>query len=141
MKIEIDKPVVPQFVAEWIESNSSGFNIRGALEGIDSWTTPDILDWCRKVDGELSYKTLVTAYLYGYEVEKEPLCYAKIKGWELATSKSVFWNYRSIIESPMLPRLYTGDKEDKVFVKTKMTTEKWNKVGINDTNADFEEVE
>lgn len=56
MKIEIEKPVIPQFVADWIESNSSGFNIRGALEGIDSWTTPDILDWCRKVDSELSYK-------------------------------------------------------------------------------------
>lgn len=140
MKIEIEKPVIPQFVADWIESNSSGFNIRGALEGIDSWTTPDILDWCRKVDGELTFKTLVTAYLYGYDVEEEPLYCAKIKGWELNTSGNVFWNYRYNVERLILSKLFVASKENVGSFKTKMTIEDWNKIGINDTNADFEEV-
>lgn len=86
-------------------------------------------------------KTLVTAYLYGYEVEKEPLYYAKIKGWELATSKSVFWNYRYIVERPILSKLFVGGKVSTDSFKTKMTIEQWNKVGINGTNADFEKVE
>lgn len=141
MKIEIDKPVIPQFVADWIESNSSGFNIRGILEDINGWDTPDIINWCRKVDSELSYKTLVTAILYGYEVEQEPRYYAKIKGWELATSKSTFWNYRYIIERPILSKLYVGAKESVDSFKTKMTKEEWNKLGINETNADFEKAE
>ena len=79
--------------------------------------------------------------MYGYEVEQEPLYYAKIKGWALAESERAFWNYRLNVLSPMLPRLYAGRKEDEVFVKTKMTIEEWNGIGINDTNADFEEVE
>lgn len=39
----------------------------------------------------------------------------------------------------MHPRLYTGSKEEDGFVRTKMTIQYWNKVGINDTNAVFEE--
>lgn len=138
MKIEIDKPVIPQFVADWIESNSSGFNIRGILEDINGWDTPDIINWCRKVDSELSYKTLVTAYLYGYEVEKEPLYYAKIKGWELINCEidNVYWNLGD-------GDLYVSDNShlDYCGYYTKLTKEDWGKVGINDTNADFEEME
>jgi len=135
MKIEIDKPVIPQFVADWIESNSSGFNIRGALEEIDSWTTPDILDWCRKVDGELSYKTLVTAYLYGYEIEQDPRYYAKIKGWEISEG-NIHWD--AIVKEKVV---FPQDKSHVGLRKTKLTKAEWNKLGINETNADFEKVE
>lgn len=141
MKIEIEKPVIPQFVAVWIEQlYGQGFNSDDLLEALFSrnYEVAELKIFRWFIDDK---ERAVIAILYGYEIEQEPIYYAKIKGWELATSKSVFWNYLSFIESPMLPRLYTGDKEDKVFVKNKMTTEKWNKVGINDTNADFERVE
>lgn len=141
MKIEIDKPVIPQFVADWIERLPAYYNVRGALDIVGEDNAKDILDWCRDVDNYLTYKTLVTAYLYGYEVEQAPLYYAKIKGWELATSKSTFWNYRYIIERPILSKLYVGAKESVDSFKTKMTKEEWNKLGINETNADFEKVE
>lgn len=140
MKIEIDKPVIPQFVAEWIERAPKNRNIKGLLEDINSWEEPEIMEWCRNVDDGLNFKTLVTACLYGYEVE-QPLYYAKIKGWELATSKSVFWNYRYIVERPILSKLSVGGKVSTDSFKTKMTIEQWNKIGINDTNADFEKVE
>src|SRR5699024_7147723 len=74
------------------------------------------------------------------KVEQKQLYYAKIKGWELATTTITFWNYRHSIESPMLSKLYVGGKEGVDSFKTKMTKEEWNKVGINDTNADFEVV-
>ncbi|WP_048728758.1 DUF1642 domain-containing protein [Carnobacterium sp. 1290_CSPC] len=137
MKIEIEKPVIPKFVADWIESNASGFNIRGILDDINNWDTPDILSWCRKVDGELSYKTLVTAYLYGYEVEEEILYYARMKGSNLVMD-DIYTYWRKALG---VSKLGLGCKQhEDVLVKTKMTKEEWNKLGINDTNADFEEV-
>lgn len=141
MKIEIENPVVPQFVADWIEQlRGQDFNSVDLLEAVflRNYDIAElkILKWF-----DDNKERAIAAILCGYEVEQEPLYYAKIKGWELASSRSVFWNYHSIIESPMLPRLYTGDKEDKVYIKTKMTIEDWNKRGINDTNADFEEAD
>ena len=155
MKIEIEKPVVPQWFDDWYKTfdgnkpvalyhlNRTGWGY--GLTDDNDCEVDGFADKLKDLFGDFSYgdaqEYLSKAILLGYEVKKEPLYYAKIKGWKLATSKSTFWNYRSIIESPMLPRLYTGDKEDKVFVKTKMTMEKWNGIGINGTNADFERVE
>ena len=142
MKIEIEKPVIPQFVADWIEeekrcttfhkSFSRAINL---IKHDEEWR-----EWEYEV-GNRWARSVATAWLYGYEVEQEPLYYAKIKGWELASSRSVFWNYRHIIERPILSKLYVGGKEGVGSFKTKMTKEEWNKVGINDTNADFEEAE
>ena len=140
MKIEIDKPVVPKLVADWIEQlYGQGFNSDDLLESLfaRNYEVAElrIFDWFTD-DKERA----VTAILYGYEVEPEPLYYAKIKGWELATTTITFWNYRHIIERPILSKLYVGGKEGVDSFKTKMTKEEWNKVGINDTNADFEVV-
>lgn len=66
--------------------------------------------------------------------------YARIKGWELTEDECAFWKSCIITENPILPRLYTGNKEEDGFVRTKMTIEEWNEIGINDTNAEFEEV-
>ena len=141
MKIEIDKPVIPQFVADWIEQlHGQGFNSDDLLEILFSRNYEvaelRIFDWF--VDDK---ERAVAAILYGYGVEKEPLYYAKVKGWNLTNNKNVFWNYRSLLLSPMLSRLYFGDKESNDIVKTKLTKEEWNELGINDTNADFEGVE
>ena len=142
MKIEIVKPVIPQFVSDWIEQEKKCTTFHKSFSRANNLVKhdEDWREWECEVGNRWS-KIVATAWIHGYEVEQEPLYYAKIKGWELASSRSVFWNYHSIIESPMLPRLYTGDKEDKVYIKTKMTIEDWNKRGINDTNADFEEVD
>ena len=141
MKIEIEKPFIPQFVADWIEQlYGQGFDSDDLLETLFSRNYEvaelRIFDWFTD-DKERA----IAAILYGYEIEQEPSYYAKIKGWELAESERAFWNYRLIVGSPMLPRLYAGGKEDGVFVKNKMTIEEWNGIGINDNNADFDEVE
>lgn len=139
MKIEIDNPVIPQFVADWIEIYVEyGYDLYRALKKMEN----NARHWERTYDWyQNNTLEFVLAYLtQEYEIEEGPLYYAKIKGWELATSKSTFWNYRYIVERPILSKLYVGGKESVDSFKTKMTIEDWNKVGINDTNADFEEV-
>ena len=139
MKIEIEKPVIPQFVADWLETmylrKGDKYPVLGLVFGRGSVIDEPVYNWV--VDNK---DTFILAVVHGYEIE-HPLYYAKIKGWELTKGESVFWNYRLPIADPMPPRLYTSGKEDGFFVKNKMTIEEWNEVGINNTNADFEVVE
>jgi len=141
MKIEIDKPVIPQFIADWIEKEKTYSPFDKSFARVINLVNrdKDWIKWKYEVDGRWS-RILATAFLHGYEVEKEPLYYAKIKGWELTKGESIFWNYRSVLLSPMLSRLYVGDKESNDIVKTKLTKEEWDELSINDTNADFREV-
>ena len=157
MKIEIEKPVVPQWFDDWykdVPTEQDGYDATKEEHAIQlisqvGWGNElykSMSNLKREHDEErvgyvLDNKIkLFHAILFGYEVEKEPLYYAKIKGWELAASESSFWNYRSVVESPALPRLCSGGKEEDVFTKTRMTKSEWNALGIDDTNADFEEV-
>jgi len=141
MKIEINKPVIPQFVADWIEKERTYSPIHKSFPKAVDLVNRDEnwRNWTNEVGSSWS-RILATAWVNGYGVEQDALYYAKIKGWELTDVESEFWNYRLIIADPMPPRLYTGGKEDGFFVRTKMTIEEWNKVGINNTNADFEKV-
>lgn len=140
MKIEIEKPVIPRFVSDWIDSfydeGGSKYDVIGSIFVYSSKYDKTVHDWF--ADNKDDF---ITAVMHEYDIQKEPLYYAKIKGWELLTSKSTFWNYYHIIERPILSKLCIGSKESIVSFKTKMTKEQWNKLGINDTNADFEEVE
>ena len=136
MKIEIDKPVIPKFVADWIEQlYGQGFysdDLLGALFSrnydvaelkIFEWFTDD-------------KERAVTAILYGYEVEQEPLYYAKIKGWEHVGTSSYYFGYDE--DNDSLEVTYLNCNYRFAFSLTK---KHWNKLGINNTNADFKAVE
>lgn len=155
--IEIEKPIVPQWFDEWYKTfNNNGGNNAQALYYLNRTGWGHALIDGNECEVEGYYEELHTlfgdcgyedakeylskAIIVGYEVEQEPLYYAKVKGWNLTNNKNVFWNYRSALLSPMLSRLYIGDKESNDIVKTKLTKEEWNELGINETNADFEEV-
>lgn len=159
MKIEIDKPVVPVWFDDWYKTfNNNGGNNAQALYYLNRTGWGHALIDGNKCEVEGYYEKLHTlfdfvyedakeylskAIIVGYEVEQEPLYYARIKGWELTEDECTFWNYRVLITNitPSTSRLYTGDKEQEdFFIITKMTIEEWNEVGINDTNADFEKV-
>ena len=136
MKIEIEKPVISQFVADWIEQlYGQGFNSDDLLEVLFSRNYEvaelKIFDWFTD-DKERA----VTAILYGYGVEKEPLYYAKIKGWEHVGTSSYYFGYDE--DNDSLEVTYLNCNYRFAFSLTK---KHWNKLGINDTNADFEEVE
>lgn len=152
MKIKIDKPVVPKWFDDWYKAmkyaEHSDVFILKVISSVNRYG-----GYCDYSRDNVFFNTdqftyisenstnVINAIQFGYEVEQEPLYYAKIKGWELSTSKSTFWNYRYIVERPILSRLFVGSKESADSFKTKMTIEQWNEAGINETNADFEKVE
>lgn len=71
------KPVVPQFVADWIEEcKDDDFHLFGAMEGISS--NQKKLDyWFREDD---NMEIFARAWLDGYTVEKEKRYRVRIKG-------------------------------------------------------------
>src|SRR5699024_10898326 len=155
--IEIEKPIVPQWFDEWYKTfNNNGGNNAQALYYLNRTGWGHALIDGNECEVEGYYEELHTlfgdcgyedakeylskAIIVGYEVEQEPLYYAKIKGWELITDGNVFWNYSSTIFNPLFGQVYIDNREDDDTVKTKLTKEEWNKLGINDINAEFYEV-
>ena len=135
MKIEIEKPVVPQFVADWIESlydeGGSEYTAIGIMLGFTSKHDKPVHDWF-----VYNKDTFINAVLYGYEVEQQPLYYAKIKGWEHIGTSSYYFGYDE--DNYSLEVTYLEGNYHFAF---SLTHEHWNKLGINATNADFEAVE
>lgn len=79
---EPQKPVVPKFVAEWIELCKEKADLISCLSGSYEYgdnqykrITEDE-DWLFEADHQ---ELVARAWLYGYEVEKEPLYYVKLK--------------------------------------------------------------
>ena len=138
MKIEIEKPFVPQFVADWIEQlYGQGFNSDDLLEALFSRNYEvaelKIFEWFTD-DKERA----IIAVLYGYGVDREPRYYAKIKGWELIHIEAVKAYWCLDIDDLFIS---TNGDLDIGEDHTKMTKTEWNEIGINDSNADFEKVE
>lgn len=157
MKIEIDKPIVPQWFDDWYKT-FEGDNNRalyylarvGWGYGLTYSNDEEIEDYHNKLfhvlgDYEIVREYLSKAIIVGYEVE-QPLYYAKIKGWELTRDKQadMYWmidkqdNKLFVDSSPVIIIDRLGGECGYV---TKMTIEEWNNLGIDGRNADFEEVE
>lgn len=134
MKIEIEKPVVPRFVADFIEKNKL-FNVRGILSKIDPFEETNVYEWCETVDEEHTYQTLITAILFGYEVEEESLYYAKNK------LTGQYLGNKDIGIGSCIPQPYWFFDKDHLQIE-KLPKEVFKRVyDLDDTNADFEEVE
>ena len=134
MKIEIEKPVIPQFVADWIESlydeGGSEYTAIGIMFGFTSKHDKPVHDWF-----VYNKDTFITAVIFGYEVEKEPLYYAKSKlTGQYLGNKDI--GIGSCVQQPF----WFFDKGHLQIEK--LTKEVFKKVyGLDDTNADFVEVE
>lgn len=70
-----EKPVVPDFIAEWIEEakNKQGYNVVGAVNNAPSG---DVENWLILENVEIFTK----AWVNGYTVEKEPRYTVRVKG-------------------------------------------------------------
>lgn len=79
-----EKPVVPQFVADWYERNKDSFNfylvevINNIPYGADEEDFSDFEKWIDDEDDSLTI--LVNMHQFGYEVGKEPRYTVKMKG-------------------------------------------------------------
>lgn len=78
---EPEKPIIPQFVADWLEvcKENLGFGLSSAM----SHSTSAMKKQPNKVKGWFNLKdnqeTFAKAWLYGYEVEKEKLYTVRLK--------------------------------------------------------------
>lgn len=75
---EPQKPVVPQFVSDWIEEcKNDDFHLFGAMEGI-SLNQKKLDYWFREDD---NMELFARAWLDGYEVEEEKIYTVKVKAF------------------------------------------------------------
>lgn len=153
-------PVIPSFVAEWIEgnkqveekwndySNEDAMNDTIHFTIYNLFTDPTtnshvelrkpVLKWLSFDRG--NYFKLINAVRYDYEVAEEQKYFAKIKGHENISSDDKYWNYCITDES-----LDIGDNKVHADVLAEYvlsaTKDEWENLGINDDNADFVLVE
>ncbi len=73
-KIEPEKPVIPQFVAEWIEKNKKRFPSLYNVYRCIGFNNINVDNWISKNPDKFAH-----AWLDGYEVEKEKLYTAEFK--------------------------------------------------------------
>lgn len=80
---ELNKPVVPQFVADWYEKhkNDIEFGIWNYLYAFDSQKEDEFKKWFDDSKTK-QFQTLVNMHQFGYEVEEEKRYYVRFKGME-----------------------------------------------------------
>ena len=126
---EPEKPVVPQFVADWYEEHKDNFEYSVqclCVQGCEPVRQIDI--WFDNDDNK-PIVTLVKIKLFGYEVEKEKLYLASFRD----TNQYLGWNER-LGEWFMSCSPFTSGVEQ--------TQETWESVGIwNNPAFEIKEVE
>lgn len=88
---EPQKPIIPQFVADWIEKIKKELSLRKAMS--QGYAPHEVDSWLREMDQDgacLNQELFARAWLDGYEVEKEPKYTVKIKSTKCSTTSLVF---------------------------------------------------
>lgn len=78
-----EKPVVPQYVADWYEGHKGNLN-REIWEYLTNWDDGqwnDFKQWMYPCDSSNAIQILVNMHQFGYEVEKEKRYRVDIKGF------------------------------------------------------------
>ena len=131
---ELHKPaVIPRYVAEWIIRHRDIYDLYPALRMLENNTFVwgEIYEWYR-----MNTHKFVNAYLTGeYEVDEEPMYYALVKGHELMGSNLKYWTM-GIYQCGL--RILERDVDQDLY-SNKKTKFEWAELGVNDSNADFEE--
>lgn len=74
-----EKPVVPQYVADWYEENKEDFDYN-LWDYLTSWEQQKGDDFKEWINNNNTFQTLVNMDQFGYEVEKEPRYTVRLKG-------------------------------------------------------------
>ena len=99
---EPERPVVPQFVADWYEENKNDFEYNLYRLCIDFYGRKlheDLHEWF-KFDKNKPIETLILMHKFGYEVEKEKLYIAKNKITNSYLGKNGGWSHYGRACSP-----------------------------------------
>ena len=70
---EPEKVTIPQFVADWIEVAKPTYSLYGAMV----YGSPGVNKWLENWNNQ---ETFALAWIFGYEVDKEPKYIVKLKG-------------------------------------------------------------
>ena len=128
---EPERPVVPQFVADWYEEHKDYFesNLYNLCVNFHKRKLPDDLHGWFTKNNNKPIETLVMMHKFGYEVEKEKLYLASFRD----TNQYLGWNER-LGEWFMSCSPFTSGVEQ--------TQETWEGVGIwNNPAFEIKEVE
>lgn len=115
---EPQKPVVPQFVADWYEENKDEFeanlyrcayNIPSSFDGAK---LNEFERWFLTA-GTKPFQTLVNMHQFGYEVEKEKRYLVKIKG--------ICGNHETLNREKHSNKWLFSDREENSLYNTKFT--------------------
>lgn len=132
----VEKPIIPQFVADWIEeSHSFGSSLNHDIFNLITDAYDTDADERKLIENYLydssdAIETIVDAYRYGFTVEKEQKYYAKVKGW------GVNGNDGHVYYSGKFPLSLALSIESVAHTK-----DEWKNYGVYDGNADFVRVE
>lgn len=88
-----EKPVVPQYVADWYEKNKKDFDYN-LWDYLTSWNRQKGSDFKEWINNNDTFQTLVNMHQFGYEVEKEKRYRVKMKGITIST-RYLKYNTRS----------------------------------------------
>ena len=150
-----DKPIIPKFVADFVEKwKYKGLTMHEWFAFGNNDVDDDVNKWLYNNLNEKNRRReylLIDAIRNGYEVEKEPVYFAKIKGHELVETETVLDEDTGDDISEFCRNVYfVLQKNGELVIDMKesclsgakevMTMSQWNNLGINDGNADFEEV-
>lgn len=129
--MESRKPVVPQFVADWIEEcKNDDFHLFGAMEEM-SLHQKKLDYWFREDD---NMELFARAWLDGYIVEEEHKYNVKFKG---ISGELNYLNYNSEIQ-----KWYFASSSEIGMVRTKFTHEELEYAGFGEVfNSPLFEVE
>lgn len=135
-----EKPVVPQYVADWYEGNKQSLNLN--LSGLvfdlatksEIYYREELKEWVNR-NKKTFITTLVDMHRQGYTVEKEPRYTVRLKG---LTSKRSYLNY--LIEDD---RWYLNDEVSSVAARTQHTRKELEQGGFGEVfgNPMFEVTE
>ena len=111
---EPQKPVVPQFVADWYEEHKDNleFYIFDYVYRFDQQKESDFKDWIDEFKNE-SLRILVNMHQFGYEVEEEKRYLVKVKG--------VCGNHETLNCEKHSKKWLFSDREENSLYKTKHT--------------------
>lgn len=126
-----EKPVVPQFVADYIEfKKEQNFHVYGAMRVIEGHYDKRVPDWFY----EGNIETFARAWLDGYTVEEEHKYNVKFKG---ISGELNYLNYNSEIQ-----KWYFASSSEIGMVRTKFTHEELEYAGFGEVfNSPLFEVE
>ena len=110
---EPQKPVVPQFVAEWYEENKNNLD-KNIYDCIVGWGihSKEIRDWMRETS---PFQTLVNMHQFGYEVEKEKRYSVKLKAVDQYLVSAKDENFLGFLQSRLRSKFTRKELENLGF--------------------------